>query len=563
MCTLLVLLLAILIAGHWVVPAWTADTVDIDTREAPPRCPRRVTSGDFVRFHYNGSLPDGTPFESSYSAGEAYAMFVGKEQMTKGLDLGLLEMCVNELRLIKIPPHLAYGSKGVDGKIPADSSLHFSVQLLDVWNLEDKVQVESHYIPEQCPRKVQSSDYVRYHYNGTLLDGTSFDSSYSRNQTYNTYVGIGWLIAGMDQGLIGMCIGEHRHITIPPVLAYGEKGYEPVIPPQASLVFNVVLLDLHNPKDTVVIKTTFSPDNCTRRTQAKDFIRYHYNGTLLDGTMFDSSYQRNKTYNTYLGMGYIIKGMDEGLLGMCTGEHRTITMPPHLAYGEQGAGSIPGSAVLVFDVILVDFHNPTDEVQTEIFALPDNCVRKSRKGDLLRLRYNTTLMDGTLLDSSDMYGKTYNVVLGSGRLVSGMESALAGMCVSEKRRGTIPPHLAYGEEGIAGDVPGSAVLLFDVELIGLEEGLPDGYLFIWHDEVPSNLFELMDGDKDEKITLEEFSSYIKKEVDNGKGRLAPGFEADSIIKDMFSNQDRNKDGEISAPEFKLKADEDLEKHDEL
>lgn len=50
-------------------------------------------------------------------------------------------------------------------------------------------------------------------------------TSYSKGSTYDTYVGTGWLIKGMDQGLLGMCAGEKRSIIIPPFLAYGEKGY--------------------------------------------------------------------------------------------------------------------------------------------------------------------------------------------------------------------------------------------------------------------------------------------------------------------------------------------------
>lgn len=50
------------------------------------------------------------------------------------------------------------------------------------------------------------------------------------------------------------------------------------------------------------------------------------------------SYSRNHTYDTYVGRGYVIAGMDEGLIGVCVGEKRTITIPPHLAYGEEGTG---------------------------------------------------------------------------------------------------------------------------------------------------------------------------------------------------------------------------------
>jgi len=60
--------------------------------------------------------------------------------------------------------------------IPADSILHFDVLMLDIWNPEDKVQIKTYFKPESCNRTVEVSDYIRYHYNGTLLDGTLFDS---------------------------------------------------------------------------------------------------------------------------------------------------------------------------------------------------------------------------------------------------------------------------------------------------------------------------------------------------------------------------------------------------
>lgn len=60
------------------------------------------------------------------------------------------------------------------------------------------------------------------------------------------------------------------------------------IPAQASLVFDVVLLDLHNPKDEITVEVQSMPDSCQRKSKEGDFMRYHYNGTLLDGTPFDS-----------------------------------------------------------------------------------------------------------------------------------------------------------------------------------------------------------------------------------------------------------------------------------
>lgn len=58
------------------------------------------------------------------------------------------------------------------------------------------------------------------------------------------------------------------------------------------------------------------------------------------------SYKRNSTYNTYVGMGYVIKGVDKALLGLCTGEKITVTVPPHLAYGGDGVGEfLPSSSI--------------------------------------------------------------------------------------------------------------------------------------------------------------------------------------------------------------------------
>lgn len=67
------------------------------------------------------------------------------------------------------------------------------------------------------------------------------------------------------------------------------------IPGQASLVFDVVLLDLHNPRDGITVTNQIVPDSCTRKSVSGDFVRYHYNGSLLDGTFFDSRWMLNKS----------------------------------------------------------------------------------------------------------------------------------------------------------------------------------------------------------------------------------------------------------------------------
>ncbi|MEE6523293.1 hypothetical protein FKM82_022126 [Ascaphus truei] len=448
--------------------------------------------------------------------------------------------------------------------VPADATLYFDMILVDIWNKKDEVQIMTVEKSQACNRTVQDSDFVRYHYNGTLLDGTHFDSSYSRSSTYDTYVGSGWLIKGMDQGLLGMCPGEKRKIIVPPFLAYGEKGYGTVIPPQASLVFDVLLVDLHNPKDGITLQNQVIPQTCQRKAVTGDYVRYHYNGTLMDGAPFDSSYSRNNTYNTYIGMGYIIPGMDAGLQGVCVGEKRRIVIPPHLGYGENGAGnSIPGSAVLIFDVHIIDFHNPKDSVEIEVTHKPDPCNVTANTGNFVRYHYNCSTLDGTLLFSSHDYETAQQVTLGTNKVIEGLDSGLSGMCVGERRTVIVPPHLGHGESGARG-VPASAVLRFELELVHLEEGVPEGYLFIWVGDTPENLFEAMDLNKDGEVPMEEFSTFLKSQVSEGKGRFLPGVDPEQSITDMFVNQDRNKDGKMTAEELKLKTEEETELvHEEL
>ncbi|XP_073773521.1 peptidyl-prolyl cis-trans isomerase FKBP9 isoform X3 [Danio rerio] len=363
-------------------------------------------------------------------------------------------MCINERRKITVPPHLAHGSKGAGDTVPPDTTLVFDLVLLDIFNRADQVQTKVISTPKDCRRSVMRTDFVRFHFNGTLLDGTVFDSSYKRSQTQDSVVGEGLLIKGLDEGLLGMCVGEIRHFIIPPFLAFGEQGYGTGIPPHASVEYHILLEDLHNPKDDIIVETLKLPEPCARKSVAGDFIRYHYNASFLNGIMFDSSYQQNQTYNTYIGMGYMIAGIDKGLQGVCAGEWRRIILPPHLAYGQQGA---------------------------------------------------------------------------------------------------------------AGIVPGSAVLRFELELLSLQKGVPEGYLFIWLQDSPVQPFEALDINKDHQVPLDEFSQFIKQQVSEGKGRLKPVRDPDSVIRDMFKNQDRNADGLITADELKLKVDEDSEKtrHEEL
>jgi len=93
-----------------------------------------------------------------------------------------------------------------------------------------------------------TGDRLSVHYTGKLYkDGKEFDSSITRGDPLNFRIGKGDVIEGWDRGLLNMCIGEKRRLTIPSDMAYGNTGAPPDIHPGATLVFEIILMDILEP----------------------------------------------------------------------------------------------------------------------------------------------------------------------------------------------------------------------------------------------------------------------------------------------------------------------------
>ncbi|HYM65142.1 MAG TPA: FKBP-type peptidyl-prolyl cis-trans isomerase [Candidatus Sulfotelmatobacter sp.] len=93
-------------------------------------------------------------------------------------------------------------------------------------------------------QEVKAGDTVTVNYLGTLENGTKFDSSYDRNTPFTTQIGVGQVIKGWDEGIVGMKVGGKRKLIIPSSLGYGEQGAGNSIPPNSTLIFEVELLSV-------------------------------------------------------------------------------------------------------------------------------------------------------------------------------------------------------------------------------------------------------------------------------------------------------------------------------
>lgn len=240
-------------------------------------------SGDYVEVLYTGTLDNGKQFDSAQNRSDPPEFLLGRGQVIKGWDEGLIGMKVGGKRKLIVPPDLGYGKLGKPPQIPANSTLVFVVELLGVGDQsrrkgtedtaeknavtkeeEIKTGKESDGLTEADKgkklattstglkyvelnkgkgREARNGSHVEVHYVGTLLNGKQFDSSRDRDSPFTFQLGSGSVIRGWDQGIAGMKIGGRRKLIIPPELGYGSQG-KGQIPPNSTLVFDVELLSV-------------------------------------------------------------------------------------------------------------------------------------------------------------------------------------------------------------------------------------------------------------------------------------------------------------------------------
>lgn len=218
----------------------------------------RPKKGDKVVVHYTGKLADGSVFDSSVERGKPFSFKLGAGQVIKGWDEGIALLQVGDKATFTIPSELGYGERGSPPVIPANATLIFEVELIDVVEKvvpksfdvagKDTVTTKSGLkyimVKEGTGVQPENGKQVFVHYTGYLQDGTIFDSSIKRGQPLPFKLGTGRVIKGWDEGVALLKVGGKTRLIIPSNLAYGEKGYPGLIPPNATLTFDVELVDV-------------------------------------------------------------------------------------------------------------------------------------------------------------------------------------------------------------------------------------------------------------------------------------------------------------------------------
>jgi peptidylprolyl isomerase len=195
----------------------------------------------------------------------------------------------------------------------------------------------------------------------------SLGDSKMRNQPVKFILNSGSFIKGTDEGIVGMKTGGIRTIIIPSKLAYGEAGIG-FIPPNTDLKVVVELLEVKDKVvaemwkvDSTLFKSTPSGLKYAIISQGNGpavelnkTVTVHYSGYLLNGTIFDSSVERDEPIMFVVGQGQVMPGWDEGMQLLKKGDKARFIIPPQLGYGEMVLEKIPVNSTLIFDTEVID-----------------------------------------------------------------------------------------------------------------------------------------------------------------------------------------------------------------
>jgi len=178
-----------------------------------------------------------------------------------------------------------------------------------------------------------------------------------------------------------------------------------------------------------------------------------------------------------------------------------------------------------------------DGVGIGLIDRPRICDGTTNKGDLVKVTFNVSLGDGTLLDDRYLH-KPLEFIIGDGSMIGGFNAGLEGMCVNERRRLTVPTQYGYGTNSM-GNMPSRVTLYFDVKLLSFATPDPSKMKNL-------NQFKQIDSNKDNLLSPDEVKEYLQ---DSGFFDQPGDNGIKQMMRDIFKEEDRNYNGYIEHEEF--------------
>lgn len=347
--------------------------------------------GDLVSVHYTGTLEDGTEFDSS-AGGDPIQFVLGQGSVIQGWDEGIGLMRVGGKAQLVIPPSLAYGEQDY-GPIPGGSTLYFDVELVAAEpaptpvlpptaepptfvDPEDYTTTDSglkyYFLEEGDGATPELGEVAAVNFAGWVEGGTKFADSQD-GVPLEFVVGEEQILAGWDEMVLLMQVGDVVQFVLPPELALGEAGSgNGVIGPNATLVFEMELVDILPPPPTPTpapppvsvdeseytvtdsgLKFFAITEGSGEMIASGDLVTLHYKMWDSEGQQLESSYDFGQPVQLLAGSGQAGPGWDEALMMMSSSTKAQFVLTPELAYGDQAANA-PTEGDLIFEIEILD-----------------------------------------------------------------------------------------------------------------------------------------------------------------------------------------------------------------
>ncbi len=189
-------------------------------------------------------------------------------------------------------------------------------------------------------------------YAGRLVDDTEFDSNLTAKFPLSVVVGMGQVIKGWDEGLVGLKLGGKRTLKIPSSMGYGPQGSGNKIPPNSDLVFDVELVELVKAGEEDIVDTTIITPGTGPACKAGDQVTIDY----VAKSPLDIKFEEwtNQKFKLGTDGNIALPGLDFGITGMKVGEKRKIRLPAKVGYGLGGRPDlqVPPNMLVFFEVTL-------------------------------------------------------------------------------------------------------------------------------------------------------------------------------------------------------------------